>query len=83
MTDLTRVIYEYARNREMPKYLLTEEYRAAKFAIRCQQDDLQKLSPELYDKIDDLISEINLECSLELEARFEAALATARRLPRL
>ena len=79
MTDLTRVIYDYARNRELPKYLLTEEYRAVEFAIRCQQEDLEKLSPELDSKIEDLINEINLE----LEAMFEAALATGRQILRL
>lgn len=83
MTDLTRVIYDYARNRELPKYLLTEEYRAVEFAIRCQQEDLEKLSPELDSKIEDLINEINLERNLELEAMFEAALATGRQILRL
>jgi len=83
MTDLTRVIYDYARNRELPKYLLTEEYRAVEVSIRCQQKDLEKLSPELDSKIEDLINEINLERNLELEAMFEAALATARQIPRL
>lgn len=83
MTDLTRVIYDYARNREMPKYLLSEEYRTVEFAIRCQQEDLEKLSPDLDSKIEDLINEINLERNLELEAMFEAALATGRQILRL
>ena len=38
MTELTRVLYEYTRSREMPKYLLTEEYREVEWAIRCQQE---------------------------------------------
>ena len=80
MTEQTRVLYEYTRSREMPKYLLTEEYREVEWAIRCQQEALQKLSPELYDRVDDLISEVNLERALELEAMFEAALALCQEL---
>lgn len=83
MTELIHVLYEYAQTKEMPKYLLSEEYRESERMIRRQREALMRLSPELNDKIDDLIGEIYLEHSLELEAMFEAALATARQLPRL
>ena len=81
MTDLTRVLYEYVQSREMPKYLLSEEYRDAERAIRFQREALMELSPELSARISNLIGEIGLEHTLELEARFEAALAAARQLP--
>lgn len=83
MTDLTRVLYEYAQDKEMPKYLLSEEYHEVERAIRRQREALMKLSPELSGRIDDLTGEIGLAHVLELEAMFEAALATVRQLPRL
>ena len=83
MTDLMLTLYEYTRDKEMGKYLLDEEYRSVRQAIRWQQESILQQTPALFDPLDDLLSEINLERAFELEAMFQAAFWLGTRLSKI
>ncbi len=80
MTDAMRILYQYAQEREVQKYLLDPEYKSIRRAADRQTQALLEKYPDIAPKLDDLLSESNLSQSFEQEAMFQAGFAIALRL---
>ena len=80
MTEAMRVLYQYAQEREVRKYLLDPEYRNICRAEQRQTQALLEKYPDIGPQLDDLLSESNLSQSFEQKAMFQAAFAIALRL---
>ena len=77
MTDAMRVLYQYAQEREVRKYLLSPEYCNICQAEERQTQALLEKYPDIGPQLDDLLSESNLSQSFEQEAIFQAAFVIA------
>ena len=77
MTEAMRVLYQYAQEREVKKYLLDPEYKSIRRAADRQTQALLEKYPDIAPKLDDLLSEYNLSQAFEQEAVFCAGFALA------
>ena len=77
MTEAMRVLYQYAQEREVKKYLMDPEYKSIRRAADNQTQALLEKYPDIAPKLDDLLSETNLSQSFEQEAMFQAGFALA------
>ncbi len=80
MTDAMRVLYQYAQEQEVRKYLLDPEYKSICRAADNQTQALLEKYPDIGPKLEDLLSEYNLSQAFEQAAMFQAAFALAIRL---
>lgn len=85
MTELIRILYDYAYDRYMQAYLDdATQYHECDAASSSQYRNLQEhLSPELQQRLEDYRDDLKLMYRLELEAMFRAGLTLGQRLSRL
>lgn len=83
MTELMYALFEYTRDKEVPKYLLDQEYTQAVQVVKKRREKLCAEDPSHFREIEDLLDEVDLGQSFELEAMFQATLALASELLRL
>ncbi len=77
MTDAMRILYQYAQEREVQKYLLDPEYKSIRQAADHQTQALLKKYPDIGPKLEDLLSEYNLSQAFEQAAMFQAGFSLA------
>ena len=77
MTDAMRILYQYAQEREVQKYLMDPEYKSICRAADSQTQALLEKYPDIGPKLEGLLSEYNLSQAFEQAAMFQAGFALA------
>jgi len=81
MTDLMLTLYQFAVTRRMGYLMEDPEYADCSRCVRLQAERLRaRLDDAGKKNLDDLLGELELERSVELEAMFQAAFSLSREL---
>ena len=85
MTELIRILYDYAFERQMPYYLDDEvQYHESNIMSDQQYKDLQQLlGKDGQQRLEDYTDDLRTKHNMELEAMFRAGLALGQELSRL